>query len=128
MNPIKGDTNVPVEIAKDMVSAYASEASKYPKSYTKAVWFPADQILEIAKTLSDGKHDGLRIYFGQYTAESLDGLPKEFEGRNTALLVPTYAAGFKNSLGDPTEEHEDDIDDIGNRGELCPSMCAGAVL
>ncbi|RZL45099.1 MULTISPECIES: hypothetical protein [Pedobacter] len=116
------------KVAQEMVNAYTREASKDPKSYTKAIWFSAAQILEMAKTIGDGKHDGLRIYNAQYTADSIDGLPKEYEGRNTVLLVPTFAAGQTNQLGDPTEEHEDDLDDIGNRGELCPSICGGTGL
>ncbi|RDC57183.1 hypothetical protein DU508_08320 [Pedobacter chinensis] len=116
------------EVAQEMVNAYAKEASKDPKSYTKAVWFPAEQILEIAKKLSDGKHDGLRIYFAQYTKDSLDGLPQEHEGRNTVLLVPTFAAGQTNKLGDLTEEHKDDTDDIENRGNVCPHRCEGVEL
>jgi len=116
------------KVAQEMVNAYAKEASKDPKSYTKAVWFPAEQILEMAKKLSDGKHDGLRIYFAQYTKNSLDGSPQEYEGRNTVLLVPTFAAGQTNKLGDPTEEHEDDTDDIENRGNVCPHECGGVEL
>jgi len=116
------------KVAQDMVNAYAEQASKDPKSYTKAIWFPAAQILEMAKTIADGNHDGLRIYNAQYTANSIEGLPKEYEGRNTVLLVPTFAAGYSNPLGELTEEHEDDLEDIENRGELCPNVCQGTGL
>lgn len=115
------------EIAIEMVNAYAKEA-KEKSSYTKAAWFPAEQIIQIAETLKDGKHDGLRIYLAQYTADSLDGLPKEYLGRNTVLLVPTLAAGLTGSQGDPTEDREDDTGLIENRGDLCPSMCSGTQL
>jgi len=125
MNEEKTHNNVPADIAKQMVDAYAKEAGDKP-SYTKAVWFPADQILNIAKTLQDGKHDGLRIYIGQYTADSLDGVPENYLGRNTLLLVPTlstYAKGETN-----TDEHEDDLTDIENKGTTCPTACEGTGL
>ncbi|RZK19553.1 MAG: hypothetical protein EOO86_07305 [Pedobacter sp.] len=127
MSQEKSSTNVPADIAKEMVAAYAKESGKNP-SYTKAVWFPAEQIIQIAKTLQDGKHDGLRIYLGQYTPDALEGLPKEYLGRNTVLLVPTFAAGQTKSLGSTTEDHEDDTEDIGNKGELCPTACDGTIL
>ncbi|WP_316805989.1 hypothetical protein [Pedobacter agri] len=127
MSREKTITNVPAAIAKEMVAAYAKESSKNP-SYTKAVWFPAEQIIEIAKTLQDGKHDGLRIYFGQYTANALEGLTNEYLGRNTVLLTPTFAAGQIKSSGGTTGEHEDDTGDIGNKGSLCPKECDGTEL
>ena len=127
MSQEKSRTNIPADIAKEMVAAYAKESSKNP-SYTKAVWFAAEQIIEIAKTLQDGKHDGLRIYFGQYTADALDGLPKDYLGRNTVLLTPTFTAGQTNKLGGTTEDHEDDTGDIGNKGNLCPTTCDGTLL
>lgn len=115
------------EIATEMVNAYAKEAKGKP-SYTKAAWFPAEQIIQIAETLKDGKHDGLRIYLAQYTVDSLDGLPKEYLGRNTVLLVPTLAADLTGGLGDPTDGQTDDTGLIENRGDLCPSMCSGTEL
>lgn len=125
MNEEKSLTNVPVDIAKDMVGAYTREASGLA-SYTKAVWFPAEQILRIAKSIEDGKHDGLRIYFGQYTANALDGVPKDYLGRNTVLLVPTLS-GVTGGSGDE-EEHQDDLGDIENKGESCPPVCQGTNL
>lgn len=117
------------EIALKMVNAYGEEATRLNSgSYTKAVWFPAEQILEMAKRINDGKHDGLRIYFAKYISESYDDLPAEHLGRNTVLLVPTFAAGHTTKLGATTEEHQDDTDDIENRGSLCPSMCDGVEL
>lgn len=114
--------NIPADIAKKMVDAYARESNKNP-SYTKAVWFPAEQIIELAKTLEDGKHDGLRIYFGQYASDSITDVPESYEGRNTVLLVPTLSPkGFAGT------EHEDDLGDIGNKGVLCPSQCEGTAL
>jgi len=128
MNKESQFQSIDKKIAQEMVNAYAEQAARDPKSYTKAIWFPADQILEMAKTIADGKHDGLRIYLAQYTADAIEGLPKDYEGRNTVLLVPTFAAGQTSSLGEPTEEHEDDLSDIGNRGKLCPSVCDGTAL
>lgn len=125
---MKKDSNhlsVEKEIAQQMVDAYAKEASE-SASYSKAVWFPSEQIINLAKTLTDGKHDGLRIYFGQYTPDSLDGLPKDYLGRNTVLLVPTLSAdatGYGNA-----EAHEDDLTDIENKGTLCPDSCEGTGL
>lgn len=117
------------DIAQKMVNAYGEEsASQNSRSYTKAVWFPADQILAMAKKISEGKHDGLRIYFAQYIEESLEGLPEDHKGRNTVLLVPTYAAGQTNARGEKTNAREDDTDDIENRGDLCPTMCDGVEL
>ena len=110
------------KVAQAMVNAYTEEARNFPKSYTKAVWFPAEQILEMAKSMSEGKYDGLRIYFGQYTPDSLEGLPKTYEGRNTLLLVPTLPS-ISND-----DEHRDDLDDIENRGEMCPEVCNGTCL
>ncbi|MDQ0641743.1 hypothetical protein QF042_005308 [Pedobacter sp. W3I1] len=111
------------KVAQAMVDAYAVEARKFPQSFTKAVWFPAEQVLEIAKSMSEGKYDGLRIYFGQYTPDSLEGLPKAYEGRNTLLLVPTLP-----SISNDDDEHKDDLDDIENRGEMCPEVCNGTGL
>lgn len=125
MSEEKSLTNVPADIAREMVAAYTKEASGLA-SYTKAVWFPADQILNIAKTLQDGKHDGLRIYFGQYTADSLDGVPKEYLGRNTVLLVPTLSPVSGGLGGD--DEHKDDLGGIENKGDTCPPYCDGTNL
>lgn len=112
-----------------MVNAYSEEATRLNSgSYTKAVWFPAEQILAMAKKISEGKHDGLRIYFAQYIEESLKDLPEDHRGRNTVLLVPTYAAGQTNARGEKTNAHEDDTTNIENRGDLCPTMCDGTEL
>ncbi|UKT63856.1 hypothetical protein [Pedobacter mucosus] len=113
--------NIPIkkEIAQQMVAAYAKEAAKNPKSYTKAIWFPIDQILDIAERLKENKADGLRIYLAQYTSDLAKTSTDEYEGRNTVLLVPT------NNING---EHVDDTDNIENRGNLCPDMCEGTEL
>jgi len=110
------------KVAQAMVDAYAVEARKSPKSFTKAVWFPAEQILNIAKLMSEGKYDGLRLYFAQYTDTLPEGVKAGYEGKNTLLLVPTTLC-----VGDG-EEHEDDLDNIGNRGQGCPDLCEGTGL
>jgi len=110
------------KVAQAMVDAYAVEARKFPKSFTKAVWFPAEQILEIAKSMSEGKYDGLRLYFAQYTDVLPEGVKSGSTGRNTLLLVPT-TPGESND-----DAHEDDLEDIGNRGQGCPDMCEGTGL
>ncbi|NTE04758.1 hypothetical protein G6M26_10670 [Agrobacterium tumefaciens] len=129
MEKVNKSQPIDKDIAQKMVNAYSEEAARLnSKSYTKAVWFPAEQILAMAKKISEGKHDGLRIYFAKYLSESLEGLSEDHLGRNTVLLVPTYAAGETNTRGEVTKAHEDDIDDIENRGELCPTMCDGVEL
>lgn len=114
------------KVAKAMVVAYAKEGATYEKSYTKAVWFPAEQILEIAKSMSEGKYDGLRIYFAQYLNEGLEGVPESYAGRNTLLLVPTIPGLGNGSNGNT--DHQDDPGNIENRGTACPDMCDGTSL
>lgn len=110
------------KVAQAMVDAYAVEARKFPQSFTKAVWFPAEQILEIAKLMSEGKYDGLRLYFAQYTDVLPEGVKSGYLGKNTLLLVPTTACESND------DQHEDNLDDIGNRGQGCPDMCEGTDL
>ena len=123
------------KVAKAMVVAYAKDGMTSTESYTKAVWFPAEQILEIAKSMSEGKYDGLRIYFAQYLEGAIEGVPKSYEGRNTLLLVPTTPGGGNGNShghghghGNGQEDHKDDLGNIGNRGTACPDMCEGASL
>ncbi|WP_412467056.1 hypothetical protein [Pedobacter sp. KLB.chiD] len=113
------------KVAEAMVVAYAKDGITSSESYTKAVWFPAEQILDIAKSMSEGKYDGLRIYFAQYLEGAIDGVPESYEGKNTLLLVPTIP-GMGNSNGEP--DHDDDLGNIGNRGQGCPDQCNGADL
>ncbi|MGM9476911.1 hypothetical protein ACS5PU_10780 [Pedobacter sp. GSP4] len=116
------DEPIDPKVAQAMVDAYAVEARKFPKSFTKCVWFPAEQILNIAKSMSEGKYDGLRIYFAQYTDALPEGVNAGNEGKNTLLLVPTTL-----NVGNG-EEHKDDLGDIGNRGQGCPDTCEGTDL
>jgi len=121
----ENERNVPEEAAKKMVDAYAKETFQYaPKSYSKAVWFPAEQIISIAEKLKEKGGDGLRIYFAQYVSGQLEGVPTSYDGRNTVLLVPTYP----KLEGTDGGGHEDDPEDIENRGELCPDKCEGVIL
>ncbi len=120
---------IDADLAREMVEAFGLDAKdSNAQAYTKAVWFPAAQILEMAEKIKDSKYDGLRIYFAKYVEGSLSDLPESHRGRNTVLLVPTLAAGNTNHLGRDTKEHEDDLTDIENRGSLCPSSCDGVEL
>jgi hypothetical protein len=110
------------KVAQAMVNAYTDEAREFPKSYTKAVWFPAEQILEMAKSMIEGKYDGLRLYFAQYTDVLPEGVKSGYEGKNTVLLVPTLPCTSND------DEHEDDLDNIENRGQGCPESCEGTQL
>ncbi|WP_162799912.1 hypothetical protein [Pedobacter jeongneungensis] len=116
------------KVAKAMVAAYAKDGMTSEESYTKAVWFPADQILEIAKSMSEGKYDGLRIYFAQYLEGAIEGVPKSYEGRNTLLLVPTTPSVGYGGGSNGNEDHKDDLGNIENRGTACPDMCEGTSL
>ncbi len=113
------------KVAKAMVTAYAKDGMTSSESYTKAVWFPAERILEIAKSMSEGKYDGLRIYFAQYLEGAIDGVPESYEGKNTLLLVPTIPSV---GSGNGDDNHKDDLGNIGNRGQGCPEQCNGADL
>ncbi len=113
------------KVAKAMVVAYAKDGMTSSASYTKAVWFPAEQILDIAKSMDEGKYDGLRIYFAQYLEGAIDGVPQSYEGKNTLLLVPTIPGlGY----GNDDDDHDDDLGNIGNRGQGCPDQCNGTAL
>lgn len=129
MNNVNEFEPIDANIARKMVEAYGVDASNAnAQAYTKAVWFPAAQILEMAEKIKEGDHDGLRIYFAKYVADGLTDIPESHKGRNTVLLVPTFVAGKTNHLGATTAAHEDDLSDIENRGTLCPSMCDGVEL
>lgn len=113
------------KVAKAMVAAYAKDGMTSSECYTKAVWFPTEQILEIAKSMSEGKYDGLRIYFAQYLEGAIEDIPKSYEGKNTLLLVPTISGV---GSGNEIDDHKDDLGNIGNRGQGCPDQCNGTDL
>lgn len=113
------------KVAEAMVNAYAKDGMNASECYTKAVWFPAEQILDIAKSMSEGKYDGLRIYFAQYLEGAIDGVPNSYAGRNTLLLVPTTPR-VGNGVGG--NDHYDDLSNIENRGQGCPDQCSGVAL
>lgn len=116
----KKTERIPVALATEMVKAF-EESSKQQerKSSTKAVWFPAEQILEIAKLLETGTHDGLRIYFARYLTDQQTQPTNGLEGINTLLLVPTIEMENGN---------QDDTDEITNGGNVCPGICIGIKL
>lgn len=125
MNEDKGTGSIPVEVAKQMVDAYTQYNKEHPSdAYTKAVWFPLEQVERIYTTLKEQNADGLRIYFGQYTKESASGMPDDYIGRNTVIFVPTTKAkGYGGDI------HQDDLSvDPENKGELCPNQCDGTAL
>ncbi len=76
--------------------------------------------------MTEGKYDGLRIYFAQYVDGALEGVPESYAGRNTVLLVPTVPGLGYGSNGE--QDHKDDLDNIENRGSACPDMCEGTSL
>ncbi len=126
---------VPVALATAMVAVFdESTEQRESKAFTKAVWFPAEQILEIAKLLEDGKHDGLRIYFARYLSDQKTHCRAGYQGRNTVLLVPTMPSEphtltvLKMATRQTSGSHEDDIHEITNGGNSCPDMCEGIKL
>ena len=126
---------VPLPLATAMVAVFdESSEQRESKSFTKAVWFPAQQILEIAKLLEAGKHDGLRIYFARYLTDQKTHCRAENQGKNTLLLVPTIPieskklTAAKMASTETTGGHEDDPDQITNGGQRCPDMCEGVGL
>ncbi|PWS32079.1 hypothetical protein [Pedobacter paludis] len=125
MNDDKNTGTIPVEVARQMVDAYTQYSKECPaEAYTKAVWFPLEQIERIYNSLKERNSDGLRVYFGQYTKEAAAGLPDYYIGRNTVIFVPTTKA---KGYGDPI--HDDDLGtDPENKGEICPQACDGTAL
>ncbi|MGY3052915.1 hypothetical protein ACVWYG_001111 [Pedobacter sp. UYEF25] len=126
---------VPVTLATAMVAVFdESPEQRESKSFTKAIWFPAEQILEIAKLLEDGKHDGLRIYFARYLSDQKTHCLAGNEGKNTVLLVPTMPSEptsltvRKMATMQTTGTHVDDPNEISNGGHRCPDMCEGVKL
>ncbi|RWY50085.1 hypothetical protein [Mucilaginibacter gilvus] len=136
--------------ARKMVTAYDSIGNKV----TRAVWFgleQLDQMVTLVKSesmLGSGA-DGIRIYFAQYTKDTLNGMPAEYEGKNTVIFVSTRAVARTPTEEDPSKTyHEDYFDglkfpsfeeradapieikvaDPENRGELCQPRCQGVTL
>ena len=126
---------VPVNLATAMVAVFDESLEQgESNSFTKAIWFPADQILEIAKLLEAGKHDGLRIYFARYLSDQKTHCHAGHQGKNTVLLVPTMPSAQtpltveKMATMQTNGGHVDDTDEITNGGMMCPDMCDGIKL
>lgn len=135
MTSRKKTERVPATLATAMVAVFdESPEQRESKSFTKAVWFPAEQILEIAKLLEDGKHDGLRIYFARYLSDQETHCVTGNQGKNTVLLVPTKPSEptkltvKKMATMQRRGGHVDDTDEITNGGQMCPTMCDGVKL
>ncbi|MET4083078.1 hypothetical protein ABIB40_003047 [Pedobacter sp. UYP30] len=120
---------VPASLATAMVAVF-DESPEFSecKSFTKAVWFPAKQILEIAKLLEAGTHDGLRIYFARYLQDQKTHCETGNQGKNTLLLVPTKPAETTAATVQTRSRRVDDIDEITNGGSRCPDVCGGTKL
>ncbi|MFC0513786.1 hypothetical protein ACFFGT_06230 [Mucilaginibacter angelicae] len=119
--------------AQKMVAAYGADA----KGVSKSVWFGLDQIDQLttllkAESLIGAGTDGLRVYFAQYTQDTLNGMDPSNEGKNTVVFVSTRKAVDENNK----EFHEDYFEGLQlpihaipeNRGELCQPQCAGTKL
>lgn len=123
--------------ASTMVKAYGALPTE-----TKSVWFSLEQIDQMVTLLKSEKllncgTDGLRIYFGTYTEDTLgEDEPASYIGMDTLVLVSTRSV--VNSAG-VTLYHEDYFDHLQmstdkpgatpeNRGELCQPNCSGATL
>ena len=121
--------------AIEMVTAYGADKNKV----TKAVWFGLEQmdkivtLLKAEKLLGRGT-DGVRLYFGKYTADTIGNQPADYIGRNTILYVSTYEAVDEQN----EKYHQDYFDGLElplhskmapeNRGELCQPHCKGATM
>ncbi|MFC4213219.1 hypothetical protein ACFOWA_18645 [Pedobacter lithocola] len=140
------DNTIPVDIAKKMTAAFRASEKTDNASYTKAAWFPASQITALAEKVAKFEGDGVRIYFGRYTADIIDcinklgygdEIPSSYAEMNTLLFVVTKDIDGKprtDYFVDKTshDSHEVSIKNVGdapnptdpdNRGKLCPDVC-----
>lgn len=104
-------------------SAHVAKRSEYDeKKEVRCVWFPIEQVNNIAKRLKREGADGLRVYFGRYPTDVGDFEdPKPLPDTNTVIFISTK----KNEKG----EHEDYFTGEPmipeNRGEQCQPNCGG---
>lgn len=117
---------VPLEIAKEMAKEFKSQLSS--NEDTRSVWFSIEQITEMVENLKKESADGLRIYFGRYTKDSIrklneipnaDEIPMEYSNRNTVIFVSTHKEGGKDRV-DYFYEKDSHSMIPENRGILCP--------
>jgi len=132
---------IPVNIAQQMTQAYRDNQKKLGETdFTEAAWYPATQILQLAKKLTACKADGLRIYFARYTEEIINQINKlpygdvvseNYKDMDTLLLVITKIVN-----GVPRTDYFTDKQltkhyggvgadpyDPENRADLCPDQC-----
>jgi hypothetical protein len=129
---------IPVGIASQMTAAFRKSQNAEKGTFTKAAWFPAEQIISLTKKLTEFDGDGIRIYFGRYTDDIInqineldygDKIPASYAEMDTLLLVIT-----KIIEGKPRTDYFIDNGDIYggpiplptdpyNRSSLCPEVC-----
>ncbi|WP_443937466.1 hypothetical protein [Pedobacter sp. MW01-1-1] len=117
--------SITVETAREMVEAFTTfSETQASDCYTKAVWFSLAQIEGIYNTIKQQGGDGVRLYYAQYTKNTIGEMPDAYNGRNTLIFVPTKAS---KGMGDPIHEDDLDVDPV-NQGSLCPQECSGTSL
>lgn len=136
------DNSVPVEIAQQMTQAFRKSQNEKDGTYTKAAWFPAEQMTTLVKKMAELGGDGIRIYFGRYTSEIIsqinkleygDKIPDSYVDMNTLLLVVTRNIDGKTSTDYFVEKGYTENGklcatpptDPQNRADLCPTYCDG---
>lgn len=122
---------IPFKMAKEMAQAFR----KNQKLGTKAVWFPAQQIIDMAEALKREDADGLRIYFARYTKDIIENYNQNAgedsridikdADKNTIIFVST-----RKENGKPRTDYFEDLYPFEpeNRGELCPDNCPDSEL
>ncbi|MCZ4223698.1 hypothetical protein [Pedobacter rhodius] len=150
-NPLKRDgtdNTIPLDIAKKMTAAFRESQTTDKGTYTKAAWFPAKQITQLAEKVKSFDGDGVRVYFGRYTQEIIDAInkldygdkiPDSYVNMDTIMFVVTKIINgvpktdyFTDKVGHGHEHrhghHHPICDpplptDPDNRSELCPTIC-----
>lgn len=98
---------------------------------TKSVWFKFEAIEDMYKQLAEERAngvgtDGLRVFFGTYPTNDLNGKPYDHPYQNTVIFVSTKSvAGMENYHENYFEHPEVYSTDPMNRGELCEPNCNG---
>jgi len=151
----KSESSISYDEAKLLVDTFGmyglEDAKKVPGgkgSKTRSVFMPLTKLDSLVAALdaarkTDGKTDGIRIYFGRYPKFHPDGkTPYTHPFRNTIVLVSTRdtSVTVKGST-QPLRIHIDYYGapnhklplhmfalDPQNQGELCPDNCDGALF
>jgi hypothetical protein len=100
---------------------------------TDWVWFDRETIeAALAKADADGKVGGLKMYFGQYTKETIPMIPadrperEEYIGRISLVLVPAdMTKEGPKDIGDAfdSDDSDEEEEDAFNGGRICPPEC-----